>query len=147
EPFGAPRFVAAAHLGRVRVDGRLECRTLRKGRRLVLQFALTSPFDGAENPLARLQIRRHRLPDLVANGDGNNDEHPDQQDGDGHEDDREGFDEQARRLAPQRTSSTGTVRSIVVVWPPNTSTVAARSPTRSCQPMTVYCPAGTPASS
>ena len=37
--------------------------------------------------------------------------------------------------------------SIAVAWPACTRSVAARSPTRSCHPMRVYCPGGTSASS
>ena len=61
-------------LGRVRVDGGLQRRAFGQRRRLSLQLALAPGLDRRENPLARLEIRRDRLPDLIANADGDDDE-------------------------------------------------------------------------
>src|SRR6185369_13358146 len=147
EPLRPLRVVAAAHFGGVRVDGGFERRIFRERRGLRLQLALTAPLDGAEDPLPGLEVGGDRLPDLVAHRHGDDDEDGGEQERDGDEDDGERPDEQARWPPCHRASSTGTVRSMDVGRPASTRIEAVRSPTRSCQPTTVYSPAGTSGSS
>ena len=87
-------------LGRVRVHGGLETRAFGQRGNLLAELALPPGLDRREHPLARLEVRRNGLPDLIANAGRHEDEDTDQQQRHRREGDRERLDEQARRPPP-----------------------------------------------
>ena len=101
------RSCASACIG---VERRLERRVVGQRLGLRAQLALARRFNRGEQPLRRFEIRRDRLPDLIADAERDDDEDDRQQQRDGHERDGQRLDEQPGRTPRDRSrlaSSTG----------------------------------------
>ncbi len=139
----AHRHICGSSFRGVGIDRGFQRRAVGRAFGLQPQSHAFATLDGSHHPLAGFEMTPHRLADLISGEQDYRTSHQRDQERCCHKGDPEHPDQQARRPPLHGVSSTGRLRDTLVVSPAITVTDTMRSPTRSCQPATVYVPTGT----